>query len=183
MCVCVCVREASRSAASAFLGSCNSARPLIAVLLIKQHFLGHTLSEAVNITISRDQPVNIVGEDAAKLQWTRLLNNPSQRVLARSCMIMHDPSLHVIIKVLRTRIRHYRSVSERCDMYHVIKTLYKEATFLFVFDRVCHWDASRKVMLYETAKNWISAKIDLATYYFGQYLKMNIADLSTIFID
>ena len=61
------LREASRSVASAFLGSCNSARPLIAVLLNKQHFSGHTLSE--------DQPVNIVREDAAKLQWTCLLNN------------------------------------------------------------------------------------------------------------
>ena len=71
------LREASRSAASAFLGSCNSVRPLIAVLLNKQHFSGHTLSEdqPVNIAISEDQPVNIVREDAAKLQRTRLLNN------------------------------------------------------------------------------------------------------------
>ena len=71
------LQEASRSAASAFLGSCNSARPLIAVLLNKQHFSGHTLSEdqPVNIAISGDQPANIVGEDGAKLQWTRLLNN------------------------------------------------------------------------------------------------------------
>ena len=83
------------------LNQLNSARPLIVVLLNKQHVSGHTLSEdqPVNIAISGDQPVNIVREDAAKLQWTRLLNNSECDFTKATQHSLQDLDLATLVEI------------------------------------------------------------------------------------